>query len=63
VTGDWFSLACGTSGTRTPSDGNVTVTGGPTVFTLDPDSDFAGQHGGGLHQQLHHAVTAAGHLH
>jgi predicted extracellular nuclease len=41
VTGDWFSLACGTSGTRTPSANNVTVTGGPTVFTLDPDSDFA----------------------
>jgi len=41
VTGDWFSLACGTSGTRTPSAGNVTVTGGPTTFTLDPTSDFA----------------------
>ena len=41
VTGDWFSLACGSSGTRTPSANNVTVTGGPTVFTLDPDSDFA----------------------
>ena len=27
VTGDWFSLACGTSGTRTPSASNVTVTG------------------------------------
>jgi predicted extracellular nuclease len=41
VNGDWFSLACGTSGTRTPGANNVTVTGGPTVFTLDPDSDFA----------------------
>ncbi len=41
VTGDWFRLACGTSGMRTPSAGNVTVTGGPTTFTLDPDSDFA----------------------
>jgi uncharacterized repeat protein (TIGR01451 family) len=40
VTGDWFSLACGTSGTRTPSAGNVTVTGGPTVFTLDQNLDF-----------------------
>jgi uncharacterized repeat protein (TIGR01451 family) len=39
VTGDWFSLACVTSGTRTPSD--VTVTGGPTIFTLDPTADFA----------------------
>jgi predicted extracellular nuclease len=41
VTGDWFSLACGTSGPRTPSADNVTVTGGPTVFTLDPTADFA----------------------
>jgi uncharacterized repeat protein (TIGR01451 family) len=40
VTGDWFSLACDTSGTRTPSANNVTVTGGPTVFTLDPNLDF-----------------------
>ncbi|MGQ9904671.1 MAG: ExeM/NucH family extracellular endonuclease, partial [Anaerolineae bacterium] len=40
VTGDWFSLACGTSGTRTPSASNVIVTGGPTVFTLDPATDF-----------------------
>jgi predicted extracellular nuclease len=41
VNSDWFSLACGTSGTRTPGANNVTVTGGPTVFTLDPNSDFA----------------------
>jgi hypothetical protein len=40
VTGDWFTLACGSSGTRTPSASNVTVTGGPTVFTLDPAADF-----------------------
>ena len=37
VTGDWFSLACGTSGTRTPSASNVTVTGGPTTFHARPD--------------------------
>jgi uncharacterized repeat protein (TIGR01451 family) len=41
VTGDWFSLACVTSGTRTPSASNVTFTGGPTIFTLDPTADFA----------------------
>jgi predicted extracellular nuclease len=40
VTSNWFSLACGTSGTRTPSANNVTVTGGPTAFTLDPNLDF-----------------------
>jgi uncharacterized repeat protein (TIGR01451 family) len=41
VTGDWFSLACVTSGTRTPSASNLTFTGGPTIFTLDPTADFA----------------------
>ncbi len=41
VTGDWFTLACGSSGTRTPSASNITVSGGPTVFTLDPDTDFS----------------------
>jgi len=41
VTGDWFNLACGSSGTRAPSASNVTVTGGPTTFTLDPAADFA----------------------
>ena len=40
VTSDWFSLVCGSSGARTPSASNVTVTGGPTVFTLDPTTDF-----------------------
>jgi VCBS repeat-containing protein len=37
VTGSWFTLGCGTSGTHT-----ATVTGGPTTFTLDPNTDFAG---------------------
>jgi uncharacterized protein len=36
VTGSWFSIGCATS------DGHpATVTGGPTSFTLDPNSDFA----------------------
>jgi uncharacterized protein len=37
VTGDWFEIICTVSGTRT-----ATVSGGPTVFTLDPDADFTG---------------------
>jgi hypothetical protein len=37
VTGDWFSLACVTSGTRTPSASNVTFTGGPTIFNVSSD--------------------------
>lgn len=41
VTGDWFTLSCSTSGTRAPSASNVTVSGGPTVFTLDPTADFS----------------------
>jgi hypothetical protein len=32
----WFTLSCGTSGAHT-----ATVSGGPTTFTLDPDTDFA----------------------
>ena len=34
VADPWFSIAC-TSGSRT-----ATVTGGPTIFTLDPDGSF-----------------------
>ncbi|MCS7057119.1 MAG: ExeM/NucH family extracellular endonuclease, partial [Thermoflexales bacterium] len=41
VTGDWFTLNCGSSGNRAPSAGNVAVSGGPTVFTLDPTADFS----------------------
>src|SRR5439155_18990187 len=35
VTGNWFSLVCATSGAHT-----ALVSGGPTTFTLDPDTDF-----------------------
>jgi len=35
VTGDWFSIVCAASGTHTAA-----ASGGPTVFTLDPDADF-----------------------
>ncbi len=35
VTGSWFDISCGTSGAHT-----ATVSGGPTTFTLDPDTDF-----------------------
>jgi predicted extracellular nuclease len=36
VAGTWFTIACATSGTHT-----ATVTGGPTNFMLDPETDFA----------------------
>ena len=36
VIGTWFTLSCTTSGTV-----NATVTGGPSVFTLNPNSDLA----------------------
>jgi predicted extracellular nuclease len=36
VSGAWYSISCGTSGSHT-----ATVTGGPTTFTLNPDTDFA----------------------
>jgi hypothetical protein len=36
VSGSWYSISCGTSGTHT-----AVVSGGPTIFTFDPDSDFA----------------------
>jgi len=36
VTGAWFSISCGTSGSHT-----ATASGGPTTFTLDPDTDFS----------------------
>ncbi len=38
VSGTWFQITCPSSGARDPS--NTTVTGGPTVFTLDPNTDF-----------------------
>ena len=39
VSGNWFTLACAASGTRTVAD--VAVSGGPTSFTLNPNADFA----------------------
>ena len=36
VSGSWFSLSCTSSGSHTAA-----VSGGPTTFTLDPDTDFA----------------------
>src|SRR6476469_7523642 len=36
VTGSWYQISCTQSGTHT-----ATVTGGPTIFTLNPDSDFS----------------------
>jgi methionine-rich copper-binding protein CopC len=39
VTGNWFQIVCGTSGTRNVAD--TVVTGGPTTFTINPNVDFA----------------------
>ena len=36
VSGSWYSISCGTSGSHTAA-----VAGGPTVFTIDPDDNFA----------------------
>jgi predicted extracellular nuclease len=36
VQGSWYSISCGSSGSHT-----ATVSGGPTTFTFDPDTDFA----------------------
>ena len=36
VTGAWYDIDCDTSGAH-----GATVSGGPTTFTLDPDTDFA----------------------
>jgi predicted extracellular nuclease len=36
VTGSWYAISCGTSGAHT-----AVATGGPTTFTLDPDTSFA----------------------
>jgi predicted extracellular nuclease len=38
VTGNWFQIVCGTSGTRNVAD--TVVTGGPTTFTVNPNTDF-----------------------
>jgi hypothetical protein len=39
VSGNWFQVACNTSGIRQVAD--TVVNGGPTTFTIDPNSDFA----------------------
>jgi hypothetical protein len=39
VTGTWFQIVCGTSGTRNPGD--TAVSGGPTTYTINPTVDFA----------------------
>jgi hypothetical protein len=36
VSGSWYSISCGTSGAHT-----ATAAGGPTTFTINPDTDFA----------------------
>jgi uncharacterized protein len=36
VSGSWYSISCTTSGVH-----SAAVSGGPTSFTLDPDTDFA----------------------
>src|SRR5215204_4694938 len=38
VTGNWFQIACTSSGTRNVAD--TVVTGGPTTFTINPNTDF-----------------------
>jgi hypothetical protein len=38
VTGEWVRVQCDTSGQRTLSQ--LTITGGPTAYTINPDSDF-----------------------
>jgi predicted extracellular nuclease len=35
VSGGWYSISCGSSGTHT-----AMATGGPTTFTINPDTDF-----------------------
>src|SRR5262249_43327088 len=39
VTGNWVQIVCTTSGTRNVAD--TVVTGGPSAFTINPNSDFA----------------------
>lgn len=38
VMGDWFQIACSSSGTRGPAE--ATVSGGPQTFAIDPSGDF-----------------------
>jgi predicted extracellular nuclease len=39
VSGEWFQIDCASSGLRHVAD--TAVSGGPTTFTIDPNSDFA----------------------
>jgi methionine-rich copper-binding protein CopC len=39
VTGNWFQIVGATSGTRNVAD--TVVTGGPTTFSINPNTDFA----------------------
>jgi methionine-rich copper-binding protein CopC len=39
VTGNWFQISCASSGTRNVAD--TVVTGGPTTFTINPNTDFS----------------------
>jgi methionine-rich copper-binding protein CopC len=39
VTGNWFDIVCGTSGTH--DTGNSLVSGGPLTFTINPSSELA----------------------
>jgi uncharacterized protein len=49
VSDNWFAISCTTSGVH-----NAVVIGGPTTFTLNPDSDFAS------HESCTVSVRAAG---
>ncbi len=40
VVGEWFRVDCPTSGVRQVAD--TVVSGGPTIFTITPDTGFAG---------------------
>lgn len=39
VSGNWFQIVCPTSGTRNVID--TVVGGGPTIYTINPNADFA----------------------
>lgn len=39
--GDWFEMVCSISGTYSPLLGNVFVTGGATIYTIDPSLNLA----------------------
>ena len=41
VNGDWFQINCPQSGVRRPGLGNVTISGGPKNYTLNPTTNFA----------------------